>query len=83
MVDKLKEPDAEKLIISLLSQAKKPLATREIEEKVQGKGKQCPDSAVRFLTKMRYKGMIKGELSREYRGWVWWLEKKGEQKWKN
>ena len=75
MPEQLTEPDAEKLIISILSKAKKPLATREIEENVSGKGKKCPDSAVRFLTKMRYKGIIKGELSMEHRGWIWWIDK--------
>jgi repressor of nif and glnA expression len=75
MSEKLTESDAEKLIVSLLSKADKPLTTREIEEIVQGKGKHCPDSAVRFLTKMRYKGMIKAELSIEHKGWIWWTDK--------
>jgi len=75
MPEQLTEQDAEKFIVSLLSKADKPLTTREIEEIVQGKGKRCPDSAVRFLTKMRYKGMIKGELSMEHKGWIWWVEK--------
>lgn len=75
MPEQLSEPDAEKLIISLLGNADKPLTTREIEETVQGKGKQCPDSAVRFLAKMRYKGMIKGELSVKHKGWIWWMDK--------
>ncbi len=76
MPKNLTEPDAEKLILDLLDKADKPLTTREIEKTVQGQGKRCPDSAVRFLTKMRYKGMIKGELSIEHKGWIWWLEKK-------
>ncbi len=78
MVKKLKEKDAKELIISFLSKAVAPLTTRMVEEMVQGQGKQCPDSAVRFLAKMRYKGQIKGKLSREHRGWIWWVEKKGE-----
>ncbi len=78
MLKKLKEKDAKKLIISILSKAVAPLTTQVIEEMVQGEGKQCPDSAVRFLSKMRYKGLINGKLSREHRGWIWWLEKKGE-----
>lgn len=75
MPEKITESDAEKLIVSLLSKADKPLTTREIEKIVQGKGKRCPDSAVRFLTKMRYKGTIKGELSIEHKGWIWWIDK--------
>ena len=77
MTEQLEESDAEKLILYLLSNADEPLTTREIEEKVQGKGKRCPDSAVRFLSKMRYKGMIKGELSIEHKGWIWWLNDEG------
>ena len=77
MPEILREADAEKLILSLLEKAEKPLTTREIEEKVQNKGKQCPDSAVRFLSKMRYKEIINGEISMEHRGWIWWVEKQG------
>ena len=71
----LNEKDAEKMILSVLGNADGPLTTREIEENVQGKGKQCPDSAVRFLNKMRYKGIIMGELSMGHKGWIWWIEK--------
>jgi repressor of nif and glnA expression len=71
----LAESEAEKIILTLLNEAERPLTTREIEEIVQGKGKQCPDSAVKFLSKMRYKEMIKGQLSLEHKGWIWWIEK--------
>ncbi|UCG69744.1 MAG: hypothetical protein JSV09_01600 [Thermoplasmata archaeon] len=71
----LTKSDAEKLILHLLSNSERPLTTREIEETVQGQGKRCPDSAVKFLSKMRYKGMLKGELSMEHKGWIWWIEK--------
>lgn len=75
MPKQLTESDAERLILSLLGEAKNPLTTREIEKNVQDQGKRCPDSAVKFLSKMRYKGMIRGELSIENKGWIWWLEK--------
>ena len=75
MPKQLSESEAEGLILSLLHRAKKPLTTKEIEKNVQDQGKRCPDSAVRFLSKMRYKGMIRGELSIENKGWIWWLEK--------
>jgi hypothetical protein len=78
MPEQLIEQDAENLIVSLLSKANRPLTTREVEEIIQGKDKRCPDSAVRFLSKMRYKDIIKGELSIEHKGWIWWIEKKGE-----
>ena len=78
MPRQLSESEAEELILSLLAQAEKPLKTRDIEESVRGRNKQCPDSAVRFLSKMRYKGMIMGKLSEEHKGWIWWRKKKGE-----
>jgi hypothetical protein len=74
MPKQLSESEAEKMILTFLAQAEKPVTTRQIEETAQGEGKQCPDSTVRFLSKMRYKGLIKGELSREHKGWIWWLE---------
>jgi hypothetical protein len=77
MPEVLNESDAEKLIRFLLARSKEPLTTREIERTVQGTGKQCPDSAVRFLSKMRYKGMIKGEISIDNKGWIWWIENRG------
>lgn len=77
MPDILAEDEAEDLILWVLGNAENPLSTKEIEEIVSGRGKQCPDSAVKFLTKMRYKGMIMGKLSIEHRGWIWW-KKKGE-----
>ena len=76
MPKELSEPAAEKLILSLLGKEDHPLTTKEIEKIVQSKGKQCPDSAVRFLSKMRYKELIKGELSLEHKGWIWWVDKK-------
>ncbi len=76
MPEQLTERDAENLIVSLLSKANRPLTTKEIEEIIQGKDKRCPDSAVRFLSKMRYKDIIKGELSIEQKGWIWWVENK-------
>lgn len=75
MPEQLAEADAEKLILSILNNTDKPLTTREIEIFVQEHGKRCPDSTVRFLAKMRYKGLIKGELSIEHKGWVWWVDK--------
>jgi len=78
MPNQLVESDAEKLILSIIGNADKPLTTREIEIFVQRRGKRCPDSTVRFLTKMRYKGLIKGELSIEHKGWIWWVDSEGE-----
>jgi len=65
--------EAEAFVIELLRQ-RGPLSTMEIEKIARKEHKRCPDQTVIFLTKMRKKGMIKGEASMERRGWVWWYE---------
>ena len=62
--------EAEAFVIELLRQ-RGPLSTMEIEKLARKEHKRCPDQTVIFLTKMRKKGMIKGEASIERRGWVW------------
>ncbi len=66
------EPSAESFIISLL-RSKGPLSTMQIEKLARTERKRCPDQTVIFLTKMRKKGLIKGEASLERRGWAWWV----------
>jgi len=68
------EIDPVEFIISVLKKAGKPLTTREIQESTEKALVQCPDSTVVFLNKLRLNGLIKGELSREKRSWVWWIE---------
>lgn len=68
----LSESEAEQFIVQLLS-TRGRLTTREIESIARKEGKRCPDETVLFLTKLRSKGKIKGELSKEKRGWVWWV----------
>ncbi len=68
----LMEHDAESFILELLKEKGK-LRTSAIEEETKKKGVQCPDETVRFLTKMKMKGMIKGKMSTEERTWVWWI----------
>ncbi|OGS42514.1 MAG: hypothetical protein A3K67_07515 [Euryarchaeota archaeon RBG_16_62_10] len=63
---------AERFVIDLL-RAKGPMSTMEIERYARKEHKRCPDQTVIFLTKMRKKGMIKGEVSMEKRGWLWWV----------
>ncbi len=72
----LSEAEAIELILSILKTAGKPLTTREIEAETQNKLVQCPDNTPVFLNKLRLKGLVKGELSPERRGWVWWIETK-------
>jgi len=68
----LSESEAERFIIQLLS-ARGPMTTGEIEAIARKEGKRCPDETVLFLSKLRSKGKIKGELSQEKRGWLWWV----------
>ncbi len=66
------EDEAEAFVIRLLKD-KGPLSTMEIEKLARAKHRKCPDQTVVFLTKMRRKGLIKGEASLEKRGWLWWV----------
>jgi len=64
--------EAEEFIINLLK-THGEMTTREIEESAQKEGKRCPDETVLFLTKLKSKGVIKGAISQENRGWIWWV----------
>ena len=37
-------------------------------------GYRCPDDLVKTLTKFRKAGYIKGEISMELGGWIWWAD---------
>jgi len=63
---------AERFVISLLRDHG-PLTTMQIEKLARKEHKRCPDQTVIFLTKMKRKGLIKGEASVEKRGWLWWV----------
>jgi len=72
MARTLSPPEAEEFVKYLL-RSNGQMTTKEIEIAARGQGKRCPDETVLFLTKLRRKGMIKGELSQEKRGWIWWV----------
>jgi hypothetical protein len=69
------ENEAIELVLSILKSAGKPLTTKEIEEETRKRLVQCPDKTPIFLNRLRLKGTIKGQLSPERRGWIWWVEK--------
>ena len=50
------------------------MSTLELDQALGEKGVHCPDSLARTLNIMRRKGLIKGEVSTERGGWVWWVE---------
>ena len=72
MVRTLSPPEAEEFVKDLL-RSKGHMTTKEIETAARGEGKRCPDETVLFLTKLRSKGIIHGEISQEKRGWIWWI----------
>lgn len=66
--------EAVDLILQVLETAGKPLTTREVQRETEKRMVRCPDSTAVFLNRLRIKGVINGERSRERRGWVWWVE---------
>jgi hypothetical protein len=64
--------EAEAYVVGLL-EARGPMTTMDIEREAASGGRRCPDQTVLFLTKMKSKGLIRGEVSQERRGWLWSL----------
>jgi len=73
MVRVLSPPEAEEFIKKLLK-SNRYMTTKEIEIAARSEGKRCPDETVLFLTKLRSMGIIRGDISQEKRGWIWWIE---------
>jgi len=73
---KLSEEESFELIMSVLKAAGKPLTTRDVEGEIRKRLVSCPDSLPVLLNRLRLKGLVKGQLSAERRGWVWWIETK-------
>ncbi len=71
---KLGGNEAVNLILKVLVEAGKPLTTREVQAETERRLVRCPDSTVVFLNRLRIKGLINGERSRERKGWIWWVE---------
>jgi len=69
------DAEAEAHVLDVLKQHGK-MTTRELELEVQRTGKRCPDSAVRFLMRLKTSGKIRGEVVVEKGGWLWWVEEK-------
>jgi len=62
----------EQWILQLLQQRGK-MTTKEIKKCAETVGLSCPDEPVRFLNKLRVKGVLKGQVSIEHKGWLWWV----------
>ena len=72
---KLGENEAIEIILDILRKTEAPLTTREIEEETQKLLVSCPDNTPVFLNRLRIQGVVEGRLSREKRGWIWWVKK--------
>ena len=73
---KLSDEESFELILSILRAAGKPLTTRDVDGEIRKRLVSCPDSLPVLLNRLRLKGQVKGKLSPEYRGWIWWTEEK-------
>jgi len=71
---KLTEEESFKLIMGILKSAGKPLTTRDIEGEIRKNLISCPDNLPVLLNRLRLRGLVKGQLSVERRGWIWWIE---------
>ncbi len=71
---RLEGNEAVDLILQVLGDAGNPLTTREVQAETEKRLVRCPDSTVVFLNRLRIKGLINGERSKERKGWIWWVE---------
>lgn len=71
---KLTDEESFELILSVLKAAGKPLTTRDIEGEIRKSLASCPDSLPMLLNRLRLRGQVKGQLSAERKGWIWWIE---------
>lgn len=51
------------------------LTTREVEFRLESLfDYHCPDDFAKTMTKLKIAGYVKGEVSVEKGGWVWWVD---------
>ena len=63
------------------------LTTREASDRLDHLfSYRCPDDIAKTLSKMRKAGLIKGEISMDAGGWIWWADeecrKNGPREWR-
>ena len=71
--DRFEDDEAVQAILSILRKAGEPITTRTVGEEMQKLQLRCPDTTIVFLNRLRKRGLINGERSKEKRGWVWWV----------
>lgn len=51
------------------------LTTREASDRLDHLfNYRCPDDIAKTLSKLRKSGLIKGEISMDAGGWIWWVD---------
>jgi hypothetical protein len=51
------------------------LTTKDIENRLETMfSYKCPDDFAKTLMKLKQGGFVKGEVSMEHGGWVWWVD---------
>ncbi len=68
----LTETEAERFIVDLL-EARGPLTTQEVALATMDEAVRCPDAPVRFLAKLRVRGVIMGTVDASKGTWIWEL----------
>jgi hypothetical protein len=57
------------------------LTTKEASERLDHLfNYRCPDDIAKTLAKLRKSGHIKGEISMEKGGWIWWADEECRQR---
>lgn len=77
---KLGEEESLALILSVLKEAGKPLTTRDVDGEIRKRFLWCPDTLPVLLNRLRMRGLVKGQLSAERKGWIWWVENEARPK---
>ena len=73
MIREMSEDEALAYVLGLLTERGR-MRTQDFEAEARKRGKRCPDGTVKFLMKVRMQGKLKGGVSVEDRGWVWWVD---------
>ena len=73
MDKELTDDEAENFVLDLIRTNKK-MTTSQVEDKMRGLGLKCTDGPARVLSKLKFKGMVKGKLSIKEKGWIWWID---------
>jgi hypothetical protein len=65
--------EVERVIIDSLMKGKYTVV--ELSNSFESQIVRCPDDLMRILSRMRKKGLIKSEYSKEKSAWVFWAER--------